>query len=890
MSVAAKQTVVFNRLEKEAADLLVGHQVNLFRLEADIRAKINQLLTHMSSALSTKLMSADLTAFNKARMAKLIAESNKVVAATYQTAHDEMSKVLLGVAKLEYQQTIFSSLLETSLPTETTLKKLVTNSLIQGAPSADWWARQSGDVQFRFANIVRQGVAAGETREQIARKVLGAPGVPGLADISKANARALVNSSIATVTNEARLETYRENDDVISGVRQVSTLDGRTSPICIAYADGAWDLAGNPINGTTLPFAGGPPRHWNCRSVLVPIVDLEGVLGTGIPELATKAAEGGVVPGNLTMTEWLNSRTPAQLNAQLGKGKAELWKQGKITTAQLLDQSGNPMTLKQLEQAVVNGTAGTEAHAKAVAAAKEAAANATAKAAAQAALYAAEKAQAEATQLANELAELQARKNFQMQKVRNAKKAADEAAGAAKDAAADAAKYAAAEAAAAAKVAQEVASKGPMAALKAWQDKVKAEKAAGTWVKPPLSKKQLAWQEEQLFLKAAKKGDGLTPAEWMATSQGKKWAKENAGALKSMSKADQEFIASKVMPNFGLKVKVVVSGTTKAPPPNPVPFSTPAPKSVGVEFISAAAAGIPEKLFAEAQAWSLQKYGYKVQVPKGVWYPPGGLSGVTPEMLWKDLNKAYHKANEGFLVAQKAAAAAAEAAKHEEFYKSNPPVGRPADPRFKPMTHSEWSKLEDDFIQAFAGRHPNLRHYTNLEAEYLERYTGSAYQKYNTALRQWARTGQAPGPDLQRSLKIMEQALHKNGLPHDTMLYRGINAHEGFAAQVMKTANEPGGLQKLLGQSIKDAGFASTSVSESFSSSWGGGGLLLAIEAPKGTAGAFVQAISRHKSELEWLLPPGANFVVQRAEWVMRNGRRQLKLTVKLIPPTVKRG
>jgi hypothetical protein len=34
----------------------------------------------------------------------------------------------------------------------------------------------------------------------------------------------------------------------------------------------------------------------------------------------------------------------------LGKGRAELWRDGKITLQQLLDQRGNPLTLQQLRQ------------------------------------------------------------------------------------------------------------------------------------------------------------------------------------------------------------------------------------------------------------------------------------------------------------------------------------------------------------------------------------------------------------------------------------------------------------------------------------------------------------------------------------------------------------
>src|SRR5690606_24233783 len=181
-------------------------------------------------------------------------------------------------------------------------------------------------------------------------RVLGTSTQPGVLQVSRTHARALVHSSIQTVANEARLETFRRMGDVVKGVRQLSTLDSHTTEICIAYANQEWDLEGKPLGRTSLPFNGGPPRHWNCRSVLVPILKTFRELGLRIPELPRLfprfASEGG--PTNLTMKQWLKTRTPEQLDEQLGRGRAKLFRAGKITTQQLLDLRGNPLTVAQL--------------------------------------------------------------------------------------------------------------------------------------------------------------------------------------------------------------------------------------------------------------------------------------------------------------------------------------------------------------------------------------------------------------------------------------------------------------------------------------------------------------------------------------------------------------
>jgi hypothetical protein len=232
------------------------------------------------------------------------------------------------------------------------MKALVNGSIIEGAPSAAWWAKQSEDLQFKFAAQVRQGIAQGETIMDIVRRVAGSPrlGTTGIMEVSRRNAFALVHTSVMQVANDARLATFAANADIIKGVRQLSVLDGHTSKVCLAYSGASWDLEGNPINGTTLPFKGGPPRHWGCRSVLVPLTRSYRELGLDIDELppGTRASDEGQVRADITMTEWLKSKPKAYVDDLLGKGRSDLFLSGKITLPQLLDQSGRPLTLKEL--------------------------------------------------------------------------------------------------------------------------------------------------------------------------------------------------------------------------------------------------------------------------------------------------------------------------------------------------------------------------------------------------------------------------------------------------------------------------------------------------------------------------------------------------------------
>lgn len=334
--------------ELDMMDAIISHQIDLFRLDATVRARVLALLDTLGHEMERKVALHGLTEFQKARYNALLRDVSMTVDSYYATINEEVGHVLKTVAKIQSEPFVFSSVIDAALPTENVVKALIDETSILGAPSADWWARQAGDTKWRFSTEVRQGLLAGEDRGAIATRIRD------LIEVSQSNAEALVRTSVQTIANEARMDTYEENSDVVSGVRQLSTLDGRTSDVCIAYSDGEWDLDGNPINGTTLPFNGGPPRHWNCRSVLVPILDTTSALGFDISGRgkSTRAAEGESVSSSMSFDKWLSRRTVAQQNEQLGVGRANLWRKGEITLAQLLNQKGNPLTLAALERKV----------------------------------------------------------------------------------------------------------------------------------------------------------------------------------------------------------------------------------------------------------------------------------------------------------------------------------------------------------------------------------------------------------------------------------------------------------------------------------------------------------------------------------------------------------
>jgi hypothetical protein len=344
-------------LDNYLADKALTHQIFLQRFSAGEKKKVLAVLVDMRKELVAKLRAGDVTEFSRGRLNKLLVECNAIIKQGYNEIQTKLD--LDGLAEVEAAATIKPLVavgLEASLPTVAVMKSLISNSLISGAPSSEWWKKQSDDMAFKFSAQVRQGIAQGETMQQIVRRIAGSKklGIPGLFEEARKNSFALVHTSVMQVSADARLATYKANSDIIKGVRQLSVMDSRTSAVCVAYSGAEWDLDGNPINGTTLPFNGGPPRHWGCRSVLTSITKTFKELGIkGLPELpdtGERASDLGPIDRKTTFDQFLKMHDKEYQDEMLGKGRAQLWRDGKLSLSQLLDGEGRELSLKELKK------------------------------------------------------------------------------------------------------------------------------------------------------------------------------------------------------------------------------------------------------------------------------------------------------------------------------------------------------------------------------------------------------------------------------------------------------------------------------------------------------------------------------------------------------------
>ncbi len=341
-----------------AADAILSNQLDLFRLSAHVQEQALAVLDRMGRELEGRLRDESLTELGRERLTRLLKQTSEVIDRYYTQLSATVEAGAKGAGAVQgnvIRQALTTVLIsvDVSLPTTTFLNSLLSKALIEGAQSGAWWKRQAGDTAFRFASAVQQGLVAGETNEAIVSRVAGTTTKPGVITISKRNARSLVHASIQSAANAARRETYMRNADIIKGIRQVSTFDSHTTEICIAYSGATWDLDLQPIGTTRLPYNGGVPRHWGCRSVEVPIMKTFaelGLKGFSEPSPGQRASVDGPIDARTTMKQFLDRKGAEFQDAVLGKGRAAMYRKGIITLQQLLDLRGNPLTLKQLQR------------------------------------------------------------------------------------------------------------------------------------------------------------------------------------------------------------------------------------------------------------------------------------------------------------------------------------------------------------------------------------------------------------------------------------------------------------------------------------------------------------------------------------------------------------
>lgn len=234
---------------------------------------------------------------------------------------------------------------EFNRPSEGQLRTILQNQPFDGKPLSDWFSDMSDSATRRTTQAVRQGMVEGEGIDEIMRRIRGTRGsgyTDGVLGTTRRHAESLARSAVIHTSNQASQELYRQNDDLVKGVKHVATLDSNTCPRCSVLDGEVFDIDEGPR----------PPVHPNCRCATTPVLKSWRELGIDLDEApeGTRASMDGQVPESMTYNEWLSKQPLEVVKEALGPTRAKLYREGNISVSSFVDRQGRFFTLEELRR------------------------------------------------------------------------------------------------------------------------------------------------------------------------------------------------------------------------------------------------------------------------------------------------------------------------------------------------------------------------------------------------------------------------------------------------------------------------------------------------------------------------------------------------------------
>lgn len=254
--------------------------------------------------------------------------------------------------------------------TQARMRAILNTQPFEGRVLREHVAKLGENVVDRVGVQVRLGMAREESIDDIVRRVRGRRAgngfVGGAMQTTTRDAESLVRTAVTFTANQGMLGTFRANDTVIAGVRFVATLDDRTTLICFSLDGDEWELDDADL---VIP---GEATHFGCRSILVAIIDWEGL---GLPEpppadriardlselteeqlgqrIRTRRSKGELgrvtrVSSNTAAATWLRSQPVRVQERIMGRRRAELFRAGELSVKQMVTRDLRVLSLEEL--------------------------------------------------------------------------------------------------------------------------------------------------------------------------------------------------------------------------------------------------------------------------------------------------------------------------------------------------------------------------------------------------------------------------------------------------------------------------------------------------------------------------------------------------------------
>lgn len=341
----------------EQIDSSIRNMVLLERLKTGEAQKFAPFLVKIDQSIRDRLSGDELTGFNRARLDKLLKEVDTLLANILGGFTDQLQLDLMDIAQSQasFEATLLTNTLPVGISLDAAVPALQTlktaafkNPLsIKGNGGGkllepfikDWSA---AEVE-KISGAIRQGWFEGQTNAEIVRQIRGTKALAysdGILATTDRNAGTVVRTAVQHVASQARNETAKANDDFVTGIQLIATLDSKTTPYCRSIDHQVYPVDSGPR----------PPFHPNCRTSFILLTKFSAMFSKG----ATRASVNGQVPASLTYYEWLKTQPTSFVELAIGPNRAKLLMDGGLDAdkfaALQLGKNFKPITLDRMRE------------------------------------------------------------------------------------------------------------------------------------------------------------------------------------------------------------------------------------------------------------------------------------------------------------------------------------------------------------------------------------------------------------------------------------------------------------------------------------------------------------------------------------------------------------
>jgi SPP1 gp7 family putative phage head morphogenesis protein len=247
----------------------------------------------------------------------------------------------LAVSEASFAALMISKVVNTSLvmPESAVLARNVLTeamSVSSGVSIADALSQFGNAKKAQILQQVIDGVTLGDSTQSIIRKVDNL-----IRNIMKRQITSLIGTIVNHVSSFSRSAFYKKNSRMIGEYEWVSTLDGRTTLVCMSRDLTVYLVGSGPM----------PPAHYGCRSTTVPVIRDEFKLGLNVKSFRPSVNQSGArqVDSKLNYGQWLQRQNKEFIDEALGIERSRLFRAGKLGIDKFVDPTGRVYTLSELE-------------------------------------------------------------------------------------------------------------------------------------------------------------------------------------------------------------------------------------------------------------------------------------------------------------------------------------------------------------------------------------------------------------------------------------------------------------------------------------------------------------------------------------------------------------